>query len=98
MTTADKSTREQLPYWIVQKDGYGGEVFLHGVMLGFEKGKWPVQAFAVSEDGTCSHGAYWAAQKPTERVLVGPVPIPDDVPVFTVQHEPARYELKPLRS
>ena len=89
----DAGTRSRLPYWVEQSVGYGGQVFLHGVMLGFTKGQWPVQAFAVDEDGGCSMGAYWAAQKPSDRVLVGPVPIPDDVPVRTAQRTPERYEL-----
>jgi hypothetical protein len=87
------STREQLPYWIVQRDGYDGEVFLHGVVLGFEKSKWPIQAFAVDADGKCPHGAYWAAQQPQDRVLVGPIPIPDDAPVRSARRIPERIEL-----
>lgn len=86
-------TRERLPYWIQQKDGYGGEVFLHGVMLGFTRAEWPVQAFAVSADGTCSMGARWAAGKPHDRVLVGPIAIPDDIPVQFAARIPERFEL-----
>ena len=87
------ATREQLPYWVQQRDGYGGQVFLHGVMLGFTSGQWPIQAFAVDEDGGCSMAARWAAQNPTDRLLVGPISIPDDTPVQTARRVPERFEL-----
>jgi hypothetical protein len=90
---ATEITRERLPFWVEQRVGYSGQVFLHGVMLGFARGQWPVQAFAADADGGCSAGAFWAAQKPKDRVLVGPVVIPDDAPVLHSQHKPARYEL-----
>ena len=86
-------TRESLPYWVQQKAGYGGEVFLHGVMLGFTKAEWPIQAFAVDDLGECPVGARWAAEKPHDRVLVGPIPIPDDVPVRSALRVPERFEL-----
>lgn len=86
-------TRSRLPYWIQQRDGYGGQVFLHGVMLGFTRGQWPVQAFAVDEDGDCSMGVSWAAQQPNDRVLVGPIPIPDDVPVRIARRVPEQFIL-----
>jgi len=87
------ATREELPYWIEQKIGYGGQVFLHGVMLGFTRSQWPVQAFAVDELGECSMGARWAAERPHDRVLVGPIHIPDDAPVRSAMRIPERYEL-----
>jgi hypothetical protein len=87
------STRDELPVWVEKREGYSGQVFLHGVMLGFTRGQWPVQAFAADPDGGCTAGAFWAAQKPQDRVLVGPVVIPDDIPVLHSRHTPARYEL-----
>ena len=86
-------TRARLPHWVEQRHGYSGSVFLKGVMLGFERAKWPVQAFAVDVDGGCSMGARWVAEKPQDRVLVGPVPIPDDVPVRSAKRVPERFEL-----
>jgi hypothetical protein len=87
------TTRQKLPYWVQREAGYSGQVFLYGVMLGFTKNQWPVQAFAVDKDGGCSQGAYWAAQSPDDRVLVGPIEIPDDVPVRVAQRIPERIEL-----
>lgn len=94
MTT--EGTRDRLPVWVEKRVGYSGEVFLHGVMLGFTRGEWPVQAFAADADGGCSAGAFWAAQKPQDRVLVGPIQIADDVPVNRSQHKPARYGLEAI--
>lgn len=87
-------TRGRLPCWVEQRVGYGGQVFLHGVVLGFTRGEWPVQAFAADADGGCSMGARWAAGK-DGRVLVGPVMIPDDVPVRTATRVPERFDLLP---
>jgi hypothetical protein len=93
MTTDSMGTRSRLPYWIEQRVGYGGQVFLHGVMLGFTRSAWPVQAFAVDEDGGCSMGARWAAERPADRILVGPIDIPDDVPVRHGIRRPEKFDL-----
>lgn len=93
MNVAEQTTRERLPYWVEQRDGYGGQVFVHGVILGFTRGEWPVQAFAADADGGCSMAARWAAARPEDRVLVGPVAIPDDAPVRNSKRVPERFEL-----
>ena len=76
---------EQRPYWLTDAKIEGG------VYLGFTKGEWPIQAFAA--DG--SHAAYWAAQDPERRVLVGPIEIPDDAPVLRGRTVPVAHELVP---
>lgn len=91
--------RGSLPYWVEQRDGYGGSVFLHGVYLGFTRGQWPVQAFAADADGGCASGARWAAERrdgELYRVLVGPIPIPDDVPVVQGKTHPTTHSLEPV--
>lgn len=90
----ETGTRDRLPHWIEQRVGYGGQVFIHGVMLGFTRSEWPVQAFAADEDGGCSMGARWAAERPDDRVLVGPVLIPDSAPVRSATRVPPRFELR----
>jgi hypothetical protein len=91
------TTREDLPYWVEQREGYSGQVFMHGLMLGFVKGQWPVHTFAVDADGGCEQGARWAAEGPGARILVGPIPIPDDASVRYARRIPERIELTPLK-
>lgn len=74
------------PYWLTDAKTE------NGVYLGFTKGQWPIQAF--SADNT--HHLSWAAEDPDNRVLIGPVPIPDDAPTWRGKKIPAAYALAPL--
>lgn len=67
------------PYWLTDAQ------IDQGIYLGFTRGQWPIAAF--SADGT--HAAYWAAQDPSNRVVIGPIQIPDDVPVLRGRSIPA---------
>lgn len=56
-----------------------------GVYLGFTNGQWPIHAFSAEH----SHHLDWAAEDPVNRVLIGPIQVPDDAPVLRGRKVPA---------
>lgn len=76
------------PYWFTDAKTESG------VYLGFTRGEWPIQAF--STDGT--HAAHWAAEDPCNRIIVGPIAIPDDAPVLRGETVPAEQRLIPYEA
>lgn len=65
----ESADHQDRPYWL--------DVPEAGVYLGFTRGEWPIQAFAQE-----SQAAYWASEGPDDRRIIGPVPIPDEAPIF----------------
>lgn len=71
------------PYWLTDAKTE------NGVYLGFTKGQWPIHAFSAD----LSHARHWVGEDPENRILIGPIAIPDDAPVWRGRKVPASVEL-----
>lgn len=71
--------------------GFSEAMRVGGVYLGFTRGQWPIRAFSAEHR---ADAVSWAANDPEYRILVGPIPVPQDAPVYYAVTIPEHTKLQ----